>query len=366
MRSLVILVALAAIADAKPLPKGLSIAIVKNRPVAARDGVTVPITDGDRADWGKLGKVQLSDKGDEIVIDAPSCHDMNTEPTTIALAVVEAKLENAIGMGFHLKKQYDKAIEHFAIAVAKDPHEVFETNLLSAQSLGGKLDEADKTLATYGTKAHGWFGWRLAVDSDLAPLKGRPSVKGYELKPGSARVGKFEVAYSAIGLVAVGTAEIGEGIGSSSDDFLVITDTVSGVALMKLPLGTECGLEGGGDPSTGPSKACVKKQAALAAPLIKRADAVLAQLGFEPVPKTAVRGMFGEATSISAPDGRKLTFDGDTGHLVVGGKKSDIETPRTGMVAFVPRAIVLSRRNKGKVSCDDELFYWTVEVTPTP
>jgi hypothetical protein len=363
MRSLVILVALAAIADAKPLPKGMTIAIANNRPVATRDGVTVEITDGDRAEWGKLVKAQLSDKGDEIVIDAPTCHGGTTDPTTLSLAVVEAKLENAIGMGFHLKKQYDKAIEHFAIAVAKDPHEVYETNLLSAQSLGGKLDDADKTIAAWGPKAHGWFAWRLLVDSDLAPLKGRASTKGFAIKSGSARIATGPVAYSPAGLVAFQTDEIYEGIGSAVDSFVTILDVTSGVTLVQLPIGSECAIE---NPQQGPSKACQKKQAAAAAPLIKRADALLARLGFEPVPKSAVRPYFADSLTISSADGRKLVFADGGAKLVIGGTAKHFDIEPTSSAALVPKAIVVARRNKNKTSCDDGLYYWTVDVTATP
>jgi hypothetical protein len=112
----------------------------------------------------------------------------------------------------------------------------------------------------------------------------------------------------------------------------------------------------------------VKKQAALAAPLIKKADAVLAQLGFEPVPAAAVKKREGDVPSIVAPDGRKIVFsEKDPTQLVAGSAKKELAWDRPpDLVAFVPKAVVATLRTKGRVTCDDGMYWWTVDVTPTP
>jgi hypothetical protein len=64
--------------------------------------------------------------------------------------LVEARFENVVGMKLLTKKQYANAIVHFALAAQKDPESpVFATNLLSAQSLAGKLDDGDRTITRW-------------------------------------------------------------------------------------------------------------------------------------------------------------------------------------------------------------------------
>jgi hypothetical protein len=195
-----------AIAMAKPLPKGLTISVVKEHVVASRDGETVPLLAYD-APVDKLAKAELDDSGETLVLALSVCNggfESVDQPARIPLAKVQAKLENMLGMRAHLKNRYGDAIPHFASAAKLDPDApVYATNLLSAQSMGGKLDDADRTIATYASRNRPWFAWRLAVDSDLAALAGRASTNLGPGKAGKAtsNLGRA-IAYSPLGLAA--------------------------------------------------------------------------------------------------------------------------------------------------------------------
>src|SRR5215467_3840459 len=159
-----LVVALCGVASAKPLPPGLKVTLTKKAVVVSRDGVSVPLMPGE---FGKLVSAELSADGKSIVVKA-KCADEDDPPDEIALATVEAQLDNMVGMSFHNKKSYDEAIKRFTIAAQKDPATaMYATNLLSAQSMSGKLDDADKTIATLGKRNPAWFAWRLAVDPEL-------------------------------------------------------------------------------------------------------------------------------------------------------------------------------------------------------
>jgi hypothetical protein len=364
--------AVAASASAKPLPAGMKISIVDGRAMATYRGVTVPLEDGGRADFGKLEKAELSDEGDAIVITAPRCHDLNTDDTTVSLLPVEARVENLLGMRLHLKKQYAEAAKHFAIAAAKDASApVYATNLLSAQSMGGKLDEADQTLATLGKQRPGWFAWRLAVDPELKAMKARPSAAAFRVaKPGTARSAKLRwqgtaVAYSPLGLVAISTNEVYEGVGGPIDAYMTVIDLASNVEIARMPLGTTCGMPDGAEDPEAVDKACQKKEEEAAVPRRKVADAFLAQLGFEILPSAGHEAL--NTQTIAHADGRKLTFANN--HYMVTAGKATVELPWDGspwLVAFVPKAVVGVFRRKNKTSCDDGLYWFELVAAATP
>src|SRR5438067_3520064 len=147
-RSIVVIALLAGPALAKPLPDGLKVFVEKGKPVASKSGMIVPLRDDSLSDFDRLLDAHLSDDGASIVIRANRCHGMLEGPdeSSVPLAKVEARLDNALGMARHLKKQYADAIPRFAAAVAKDPDTaMYATNLLSAQSLAKQLDDADQT-----------------------------------------------------------------------------------------------------------------------------------------------------------------------------------------------------------------------------
>jgi hypothetical protein len=274
-------------------------------------------------------------------------------------------------MRLHTKKQYAEAIKHFTIAAAKDPRAVYATNLLSAQSMGGKLDEADQTIATLGKKHLGWFAWRLAVDPELKALKARPSAAAFRVaKPGTARSAKLNwqgtaVAYSPLGLVAISTNEVYEGVGGPVDAYMTVIDVASSVEIARMPLVTTCGMPDGAEDPEAVDKACQKKEDAAAVPRRKAADAFLAQLGFEILPGAGHEAHNTE--TITHADGRKLTFANNRYTVTAG--KATVELPwddTPWLVAFVPHAVVGVFRHKNKTSCDDGLYWFELVAAATP
>jgi hypothetical protein len=137
------------LALAKPLPSGLKITLAQNEVIATRDGVTVAVSDS-TSQIGKLVSAELSDDGATLQIKGTSCWGDDPDTISVPLVLVEARFENVVGMKLLTKKQYANAIVHFALAAQKDPESpVFATNLLSAQSLAGKLDDGDRTITRW-------------------------------------------------------------------------------------------------------------------------------------------------------------------------------------------------------------------------
>ena len=245
MRSaLVVVMVGTSVAAAKPLPAGLTITVKTNHLFASRAGITVPLFDSDddhaTRSYQTLRSAELSDDGKGLVLHADGCVDSVEDAIEIPHGAIEARLENVVGMQFHLKKKYPEAIAHFTTASQTDPATpVYATNLLSAQSMSGKLADADATLATYGAKNVAWFAWRLAVDSDLDKLRGRPSAKPFAApRPTKLVFHDTDVAYSPLGLVAVGEHLL-VGMGSPDISDLVIYDVKQNRRLLRLPLVAE-------------------------------------------------------------------------------------------------------------------------------
>ncbi len=242
MRILVVVLGVS-IAHAKPLPPGMTVVMKNDHLYVVKGGVSVPLFDDQdpRSDvpYSEPKNAQLSADGKLIQLEGGSCLVSEDGLDRVPLAVVEARFENVTGMGFHLKKQYADAIAHFAAAVKADPDTpLLATNLLSAQSLGGKLEDADRTLALFGPKNPAWFGWRLAVDSDLVPLRGRPSTKPFVAKPTKLVLDdNTGAAISPLGVVAISEGIYqGMGMGSGSASYLALYDLAQNRLLLRLPL----------------------------------------------------------------------------------------------------------------------------------
>jgi hypothetical protein len=354
---LIALVALVAnTADAKPLPAGLEIKLVKGKIMAKRGATSVAI-----GSTTKLLGAELSADGKAIVIKRPGDVDVGEDPEVeekFALAGVEARLANATGMAFQVKKKYADAVGPFTLAVQHDPEPVYVTNLLSALGMGKQLDEADKVIAAHGKRIAPWLAWRLAVDKELAALVDRPSTKA--LFPGggkatSALRDEKRVAYSAAGFAAV-EVYTGLTMGEPGDSTraLAIVNLTTGEEVLRLDTDTTC------------APPC--KQSRYAAANKKRravVDKVLVQLGFqvsaEPLVDTDDRD-----ASTTAKDGRKLADDGTA--ILIG--KKQIPVPQeleVKEIAFVPKAVVLVHKVQTSSNMDG-MGTWELEVTaiPTP
>jgi hypothetical protein len=367
--SIACVVMVTSVAAAKPLPAGMKVALVKKRVMVSRGGVSVPLHDV-KYDTKKLTSAELSDDGKSIAIKTDQCDGMFGEPDEadlVPLAPVEARLENMLGMKAHRKKKYAAAVKHFSTAAQMDPDVPrYATNLLSAQSMGGMLEDADKTLATLGKQQAPWFVWRLAVDPELKALKTRPSAKLDAPKPGTAKGNLYgKLAYSPLGFAATEVyANVYDGVPSGEDEYeLAIIDVRTGKEVLRLPTERTCEV----DPETGEptNKACVKKQAAATAARRKITDALLAQLGFDIVPGALVDAI--DQQEIRAADGRKLLL-GDTLKLVAG--KTVRELPwefEVGAAGFVPKAVVAVYKVKVPESCEgDGAWQFRLAATRTP
>lgn len=342
---------LATTASAKPLPPGWKVKLVKSSLVASRDGVTATMPTGSTS-IEKLVSAELSADGTAIEAKVEKCGsptDGMDEAWVVSakLAPLEATIENKLGMALHTKKKYADAIAKFTLAVQKDPTTyLYATNLLSAQAMSGKLDDADKTIATYGTKGgRMWFAWRLAVDPELKVLRDRPSAKLSAAKPGTAKGSlQGKIAYSPLGYAATESAGMGfDGSGGGPTDYhLAIIDLASGKEVHTVPTVTECGM----DMETGKDdKACLKAAKKGNAAGRKAADALLAQFGFDLVPTGAGDPSAGDVT---AADGRKIV----DGKLVIGKVTKDIDVNRLVFAGFVPKAVVIGSMERESGACD--------------
>jgi len=325
--TLAAVVVAAAPAAAKPLPKEIKSVIKNDAPFIEWRGVTVPL--GDR-DWktlnDKVKKVELSDDGTSIVVTFMPCMLDDEDTLVVPLARIEAHVENNLGMQVHVKKKYDDAIAHFAIAAARDPETpVFATNLLSAQSMANKLDDADKTIDAYGAKNPAWFAWRLAVDPELANVKARPRALAIATakKRGRAKLVDLneEVVYSPLAGGLVG-ATIYDGGGMIAAASFAISDLATGRQLLRLPLSEAC-TEGAESPFP-----CDKKALAANARNAKIVAELIAALGFDRVGAKWID--FSEASEKHAAKLAKAKIDAN-------------EPPYK--VAFVPGGVALYVRH---------------------
>jgi hypothetical protein len=260
-------------------------------------------------------------------------------------------------MALHLKKKYAEAVVPFAEAVEADPMTpVYITNLLSAQSRGKLFDAADETLTTYGPKRRAWFGWRLAVDADLANVAGRPAAKALVAPTPSKltypQLGEA-VAVSPLGLVAVQEFNFYGGPGAASGEDLAIYDLASGEQALRLTVIAVA--DACVDPAPG-SDAMMMAQPCTAA-MRRRADAgqreasrVLAILGFVKRPTTWVDA--GDDV-ITSPDHTTVDFAHD--QITRGAQHASLPSDfAPKRIAFAGDVVVLRGRENAVSHCDGD------------
>jgi len=352
MRWLAVVVALTGVAYAKPLPDGLKIFVDKGRPMASRSGMIVPLRDDSISDYDRLLDAHLSDDGLYLVVRADRCKGMLGEPdeAMIALALVEARLDNALGMAKHLKKEFADAMTRFAAAVAKDPATpMYATNLLSAQSLAKKFDDADQTIAALTQNAAPWLAWRLAVDPELANVKGRASAKAVAAaKPGHLKSKDIgiggTIGYSPVGggyFVKAVTTYSGGGPPGGYSLELGFASIATGSEVLRLLIAADEDLCG--EDQMMPK--CTGKQVAAVAKRQKVADALLASLGFEAVE--------GELKPLDEVSEVKATDDMVTVTRGKAVRKLTIDRRVRG-AAVLPQGVVLELDRRHVMSCDDQ------------
>ena len=358
MRLVVIAVLLAAApAVAKPLPKTTKIALVKGALSITVDAVTVPLVDDTRVDIEKLVSSELSDDGKTYVVKTIRCDGQDSE-TDASVTVIAARVENVLGMQQHLKKKYADAIPHFVAASDGDPDAaVYATNLLSAQSMSGKLDDADKTLAKYGPRNRAWFVWRLLVDPELDKVKGRAAATALSAtKPGTLKFA--DLGYDHAGAspsVHLGAALVGDfdgGPGSPDGRSLQIVD-YDGHQLLRLPV-VELADGCSPDASNQIVPGCSKATKATIAAREKVANQVLATLGFDGTAYAAAT-----SDTSKSPDGKTSYTIDDAGKIRVSRGKASKLYDDTGrgsewQVYFLPDAVLVKYRERHVITCDDD------------
>jgi hypothetical protein len=362
--------AVAPAAAAKPLPAGMKVVVVKQRPMVKQGAFTVPLFDDDEQGQGATIKASLTDDGTSIHAVWDRCGMGGENEYDVPLAHVTARLENYAGMAAHLKKKYADAMPHFAAAIAANPDEpMYQTNLLSAQSMSGKLDDADKTLATWGPKNRAWFVWRLAVDKELAAVKDRPSAKALRAAtPGKVKALSL-VSDAAIAgdLVATIENEGNGGPGSPYDEDLVVFDAAAGRQLLRMPVVTEEDMCADGVPDDAPDgevmRGCTPKLRAKQAADAAEADDLLAALGFAIVPKARAT-QWGAVNVVSSPDGKvKVDFGAAPPAVTVGGKTFAADDPgHIYGVVFVGTHVLFENSERHIYLCDDDSF--RVDLVP--
>jgi hypothetical protein len=361
-------------ADAKPLPRGMKVFVKDQRLLVSQQGITVPMVDDDQQAAEMFDHVKgatLSDDGATILVAVDSCAGgSDGEPTEVSLASVEARFENVLGMRAHLEKKYDDAIAHFTIAAQKDAdHPVYATNLLSAQSLAKKLDDAARTLASYGAKHPGWFAWRLAVDPELANVVGLPAAKPFVAKPSKLAYQALgdDVAVSPIGLVAVSEFSFFGGPGAPGGEDLAIYEPGSATPVVRLPviaLDDACG----GDPEMGEVAPCTKPQLARTAAHRRAADRVLAALGFGKQPTAWVDPDDGQARYASPDKATTVELTDDKARITRGKTTVTADAPSDAKrIGFARDVVVFKYRQNGFMSCSGDAqrsYSLAIRVTP--
>jgi hypothetical protein len=347
----------------KPLPKGMKVTLKDQQLYATVNGVTVPLLDAEAAAadlYSDLKSAELSDDGDDLVIKAEDCkaHAAEPEGLRIPLAGVEARVENVLGMQLHVKKKYADAIAHFATAVEKDPDTpLYATNLLSAQAMAKRLDDADRTLAAHGPAHLPWFAWRLAADPELASLRGRPSTQPLlPAKPSKLTWKELgaQVAVSPLGFVAVSEWTFFGGPGAPGGEDLAIYETKQGKLAFRIPvvaLDDACGNTGMG------AVPCSKQAQAHTAEHTRTANLVLATLGFERQPTVKLEPeadgnllSADKQTAIEIGDGLRAQTKVKRGKLVT--FIADIEPPKTALIAG--NLVVLKYRENAYMGCSGD------------
>jgi len=335
------------LASAKPLPKGMKIEARKGRAIVTMGGPVVPVAKDTLGDWESVTG-ELSDDGKTITITGTRCKSKLTgdqTKQTVPLAELEAKFENADGETVMKKKKYEEAAGYFAAAVALDPSEpLYASNLLLAQVKGGKLEDADKTIASAGKQHVAWFAWRLEVDPGLASIKSRPSVKAlYPTTPGKARSPTLADAFaiSPLGLAATRTASGEGGSGAELPMEVSFTEITSGREVLRLPMGK------GGK---------VDAEQALV-------DKLLVQLGF------TFEGMFQDirqGRSHSTQDGRAMLVTEKSITFQKGPLKVPVTMPNIIGVGFMPGGALFVTRYEHLFRCDDKSYRTELRSMPDP
>lgn len=341
-------------AKPKPLPAGMKVVAKLGRPYVQQGAITVALRDDDLADYEKIEKAALSADGKSIVVTATRCNGtLIDDDTTIPLAKIQARLDNAAGQVALTKKKYAEAIAKFTAAAQKDPDTVaYASNELVAQTLAKKLDLAAQTLALQGAKNPVWFVWQLATDPQLAPLKDSKRAKALAAAtPGTATIaalGERDLATTdaAGGIAALHTSSTGPGSpGTSELDFVSLK---TGRLLARVPI---IALEDACDETD--QAPCSDDAKTKIADRRKLADQLFATLGFTIQSRAFIDVRNGDPVH---KDGMtiELADDGITVTTKSGDEKKLSTDASAWAIAITPKALVIKLNQRHLYTCDDQ------------
>ncbi len=332
----------------KPLPGGMKVIAKLGRPYVQQGALTVPLRDDEAADYEKIAKAQLGADGKTLEVTSTRCKgEAVDDVTTVPLAKIQAKLDNAAGLVAHGKKQDGAAITKLSSALQKDPETpAYATNLLAAQLLGKKAALAGQTLAIHGRKNPVWFAWRIAVDADLATastLKGAQDLVAP--KPGTATLatlGERDLATSPLGGGMAALRVQTAGTPSASEVDVVSLST--GKLLARLPL---VAVEDACDDAT---EICDDAKARIAA-RHKLVDGLLASLGFEIVANAFVDVRNGDPVT---KDGVTVELHDDAVTAERNGQERTLRLAGNAWaIAFTAKALVVRLNRRNLLGCND-------------
>ncbi|CAN5748750.1 hypothetical protein BH11MYX2_BH11MYX2_13090 [soil metagenome] len=295
-----------------------------------------------------------------VVLD---CDENSGRTMTWTRAWLDARLENTAAYALHVKKNYAKAAEGFARAVADDPTwEIPADNLASAKQMGGKPDDAMTALAPWLTSHPLQTYMKIALDPELAPLLDRPELAPLRAKiPGTAAIGvngffADGVAINPDGTVLAVTRDEPSWGGCNFGIELELRDAKSGAVLAHAPTFAFDDTDGDCD-DTNKGSPIAKRKAAVAA-RIAIENKALAQLGFS-TPAGIERGVPGEKQDTTRFGKAKLgvatSNDGvfrvlSKDSIIAQGK--GLEHLQDGYYVAQPRTIVLQTTRAGREGCE--------------
>ncbi len=308
------------------------------------------LREDDVADYEKIAKAELTADGKTIEVTATRCKgELSDDVTKVRLTKIQARLDNAVGLVAHGKKQYAVAIAKFGSALAKDPDTVaYATNLLSAQLLGKKTSLAGQTLVVHGRRNPVWFAWRIAVEPDLAGAKALKGAQDFiAATPGTAtfaKLGERDLATTTLGggMAALRTLSVGAP-GTTEIDVVSLS---TGRLLARLPLVT---LEDACDETA--DRPCDDAAKARIAERVTLIDTLFASLGFQITANAFVDVRNGEPVS---KDGTTLEISDDTIEASRGGSERTLTLEgHAWAVAFTPKALVVKLNRRNLYGCND-------------
>jgi hypothetical protein len=214
------------------LPDHLTIVLAGDGLIVRRGGARAPLPAGGHA----LDSVKLTPDRAAVTITVEDDCDM-PRATTITIAALQARLENAAALALHQRKRHADAALGFARAIALDPaFDLAYVNLASALAQAGKRPDAAHALVALGQRNPVWTAWRLADDPELAGVADEPALAFLRgAVPGHVDLGKMPVLVDPAGRFVAATVEEGSWGSGDGETRIEIVDVQTGAIAATIP-----------------------------------------------------------------------------------------------------------------------------------